>query len=68
MVAGIFYEIRVASIIANRKAEMMIVKTHILGDVGAGSAKCENAWLTIGADLIVTKGWLALWAIDDDAG
>ena len=43
MVAGIFYEIGVASIIANGEAEVMVIKTHIPGKVGACTAKCENS-------------------------
>ena len=66
MSANIFDEIWLTSIISNRKSKVMVVKTRIFSEIGAGSGKGKNSRLSIIANLIIVKCRFAFLAIDYD--
>jgi len=64
--ADIFEQIRSRSVVPNGQAEMVIVETHVPGQIGLRPGKTENAGFTILAHLIVQKGRPAIRTINDD--
>ena len=64
MTANIFDEIWLAPIVSNRESKVVVIKTHILSEIGAGSSKGKNSGLSIIANLIIVKCRFAFLAID----